>query len=450
MQALTSAQLPLTNQVADAADTKPAASPVATQKSAPRTGTSAAQTTGAASVKAVAPAASAATAATTTPATLGTPPAAAAPGAPEPPVARMLLKPGKSLSISMETEDIVCTNDVDLARRQRESYPDSPEASFIYAVALSRTSRVEDALKEVRRARKLAEKQGGPSYFDKMIDTYEKMLTYYPDDNQVRYHLAWAYYMKAYVLAKYSHLANTSQAKYKEWVAQASKPDEPIAKPGEPITKPGEPITKPGEPITKPGEAVAIAADAEAKNVEAGTKAGSVNSKVADAAAKAGASDAKAGAADAKAGAADAKAGAADVKATASDGKAVVAVAAPNQSESTDVLGNIQKASNTISSASPQAIPQVQKYYRLATAKLDDLLKRDPSDVWARVYRAYLQAEASGDLVAAMSEWEKVREQAPTNPAAYFFLGQGYLKQGNLKECLTNVSKAVALRAIGN
>ncbi len=168
-------------------------------------------------------------------------------GAGEALVPRMILKPGKSLSIGMTTEDIICTNDVDLARKQRESYPDSPEASFIYAVALSRTSHVEDALKEVRRARRLAEKQGGPGYFDKMIETYENMLTYYPNDNQVRYHLAWAYYMKAYVLAKYSHLANTPQAKYKEWVAQASKPGESSTKADEPNTKAGEASTQPNQ-----------------------------------------------------------------------------------------------------------------------------------------------------------------------------------------------------------
>jgi hypothetical protein len=53
-----------------------------------------------------------------------------------------------------------------------------------------------------------------------MIKSYEDMLTYYPDDNQVRYHLAWAYYMKAYVLAKYSH-QNTA---YKEWLDNAKNP----------------------------------------------------------------------------------------------------------------------------------------------------------------------------------------------------------------------------------
>ena len=203
------------NKTLNASAIKPTAVPPSAQ-----TSPTGAQQTAAPSAQSSQPgqptAARAATPSSTPPST----PASALTTTADPPVERMILKPGKSLSIGMATEDIICTNDVDLARKQRESYSDSPEASFIYAVALSRTSHVEDALKEVRRARRLAEKQGGPSYFDKMIDTYEKMLTYYPDDNQVRYHLAWAYYMKAYVLAKYSHLANTPQAKYKEWVAQ--------------------------------------------------------------------------------------------------------------------------------------------------------------------------------------------------------------------------------------
>jgi tetratricopeptide (TPR) repeat protein len=77
-------------------------------------------------------------------------------------------------------------------------------------------------------------------------------------------------------------------------------------------------------------------------------------------------------------------------------------------------------------------------------------LARQPDDVWARVYRAHLQAESSGNIDQAIVEWQKVKEASPLNPAAYFFLGEGYLKKGNLKESLTNVSKAIALRATGN
>lgn len=263
----------------------------------------------------------------------------------EEPVAKVILEPGKALVVNTGFEDIVCTNDVTLARKQRDNFADSPEASFIYAVALSRTCMVEDALKEVRRARKLAEKQGGPAYFDKMIKSYEDMLTYYPDDNQVRYHLAWAYYMKAYVLAKYSH-QNTA---YKEWLDNAK---------------------------------TSTNKDAEETS---GKSTGSVLSD----------------------------------------------------------MTHIQK---TVSSASPQAIPQIQQYYKLALDKLDQVIARDPGDTWARIYRAHLALESSGKLDESIAQWEQAKQQNPNNPAPYFFLGEGFLKQGNLKECLRNVSKAIALR----
>lgn len=287
-----------------------------------------------------------------------------------------LIKPGQSISVSMATEDIVCTNDLALARKQREAYPDSAEASFIYAVALSRTSQVETALQEVRRARKLAEKDGGPAYFDQMIQSYEKMLTYYPEDNQVRYHLAWAYYMKAYLLAKYSGQAAGQNPKYAEWIAQAKKPAEPTP--------------------------------SSTNNTDTSTST-------------------------------------AAAKPETSEKVLAQPAALPSQ-----VLGNLTQIRKDMSQVSPDAVPQVKRYYELALAKLDDLLARQPDDVWARVYRAHLQAESSGNIDQAIVEWQKVKEASPLNPAAYFFLGEGYLKKGNLKESLTNVSKAIALRATGN
>ncbi|MBP6594717.1 MAG: tetratricopeptide repeat protein [Candidatus Obscuribacter sp.] len=287
----------------------------------------------------------------------------------EEPVAKVILAPGKALVVNTGFEDIVCTNDVTLARKQRENFADSPEASFIYAVALSRTCMVEDALKEVRRARKLAEKQGGPAYFDKMIKSYEDMLTYYPDDNQVRYHLAWAYYMKAYVLAKYSH-QNTA---YKEWLDNAKNPPNKDA----------------------------VANKDAAANKDAVAKKDTETNKDAEE----------------------------------STGKS-----------SGSVLSDMTHIQKTVSGASPQAIPQIQQYYKLALDKLDQVIARDPGDTWARIYRAHLALESSGKLDESIAQWEMAKQQNPNNPAPYFFLGEGFLKQGNLKECLRNVSKAIALR----
>lgn len=250
------------------------------------------------------------------------------------PAEKILLKPGQPLSIGMQTEDLVPTDDVELARRQVSAYPDNPEASFILAVALTRTSRVEEALKEVRRARKLADGKGGPTYFDHMIGAYEKMLTYCPEDNRIRYGLAWAYYMKAYLLAQNS-----------KKLAKLQSLQNPIQ--------------------DKPNLSI------------------------------------------------------------------------PH------IEGALEKAA-------PDVVPQIKKYYESALTNLDDLLARKPDDIWARVYRAHLNAEYTGNLEESMAVWRSCRTKHPENPAPYFFLGEGYLKQGNLKECLNNISRAIALRAIGN
>jgi tetratricopeptide (TPR) repeat protein len=266
------------------------------------------------------------------------------------PAPKLLWKPGQSLSLGTDSEDLVPTDDVDLARRQVAAYPDSPEAAFILAVALTRTSHVEEAIKEVQRARRLADKLGGPLYFDKMIGTYEEMLKSYPDDNRVRYGLAWAYYMKAYALASYSRkVARTAAAK------QQSAP-----------------------PTRGPNQ----------WEVAAATGATPLN-------------------------------------------------------ELPHIKGALEKADAT-------AVPEIRKYYESALAKLDELLVQQPDDIWAKVYRAFLNAEYTGNLDEAMGTWRACQAQAPTNPAPYFFLGEGYLRQGNLKECLNHISKAIALRALGN
>jgi tetratricopeptide (TPR) repeat protein len=266
----------------------------------------------------------------------------------------LMLKPGQPLVAGMKTEDIVATYDVALAKEQVAAYPDSPEASFVLAVALTRTSMVEDALQEVRRARKLAEKQGGPAYFDHMINEYEEMLKSYPQDNRVRYGLAWAYYMKAYVL---THYAKANPAKpagisnepnwHSTWVNSLAQPQ-------------AQKLTTSKDTITLVGKQPAPA----------------------------------------------------------------------------------------WAGLPPEIVPQVKLYYESALRNLDDLLAQEPNDMWARAYRAYLKGEYTGNLQDAMAVWNACLAIAPNNPAAYFFLGQGYLKQGNFKECLQNISKAVALRQL--
>lgn len=284
---------------------------------------------------------------------------------------KVLLKPGQPLSLNMAAEDLVPTDNVELARQQALAYPDSAEASFILAVAMSRTSRVEDALKEVRRARRLAEASGGAVYFDKMIASYEEMLKSYPDDNRVRYGLAWAYYMKAYLLAK----------------KNPANPNVPAVSENSPSSP-----------------QVALKQN-WMNNAQAGQVLGMLSPQLAN--------------------------------------KVAAAPGALPASQLPHIKGALELAS-------PSVVPQIKQYYELALKNLDDLLVRTPDDIWARVYRAHLAAEFTGNLEDSMNVWRACQKQAPQNPAPYFFLGEGYLKQGNLKECLNNISRAIALRAVGN
>lgn len=326
------------------------------------------------------------------------------------PAPKMIWKPGESLTTETGTEDIVATYDVNLAQRQLAAYPDSPEASFILAVALTRTSRVEDALKEVQHARKLAASKGGPAYFDKMIASYEQMLVNYPDDNQVRYGLAWAYYMKAYLLAQEARKAAQSDpvAMQKRWLA---------ANPGWVAQHPEFFVAHPEyKSFASGGTAGGGAAGA------AGTTSGAVNDKDV---VKALTGGNPANALSALATAAGSIAG--------------------NQKLPADSLPHIPTA---MEKAGPNERPQIKRYYEQAMQKLDEILLREPDDVWTIVYRAHLKAEYTGDLGEAMATWTKAASKFPNNPAPHFFLGEGYLKEGNLKESINHVSQAISLRAL--
>ena len=59
------------------------------------------------------------------------------------------------LHISTETEDIALTDDINIAKAQVSKYPENPEAHFNLAIALSHTSLVEEAIKELRKTKKL-------------------------------------------------------------------------------------------------------------------------------------------------------------------------------------------------------------------------------------------------------------------------------------------------------
>ena len=366
---------------------------------------------------------------------------------------------GATLSTTTNTEDIVATYDIPLAEKQVAAYPDNPEAMFILAVALTRTSRVEDALSKVQKARRMAQEKGATAYFDKMIDAYEKMLTAYPNDNEARYGLAWAYYMKAYLLAQHSRWVARWKAANPELAARL-----PNATPAASGTAgSGSGATTSDSTQSSTNQAVKTSATGRAAKAQAGQAVSSQDG--AQAAAKTSPAlqpGAKASLAVVPKSQASSNSAGANNQAVVdflsgkinpanmAQGIAQIAGAISSGTSGQPLpLSAIPHIPGALEKAEPADIPQIRKYYELALGKLDEILVREPKDVWSIVYRAHLKAEYTGNLTEAMQTWHHVQSEFPNNPAAYFFLAEGYLKLGNLQESLRHASKAIALRSLG-
>ena len=130
------------------------------------------------------------------------------------------------LQIGTETEDIFLTDDLSIAKAQVLKYPDNPEAHFNLAIALSRTSLVEEAIKELRKTKILIRKPENAGIIDKKINEYKEMLK---DDsnesykNNIRYRLAFSHYLKAYLISKDIQKSKTQKPKSKSLDLLSSK-----------------------------------------------------------------------------------------------------------------------------------------------------------------------------------------------------------------------------------
>jgi tetratricopeptide (TPR) repeat protein len=370
------------------------------------------------------------------------PSAATAGGDDEAAAPKMLLKKGQPIEIGGFVEDIQPTDDIELAKEQALHFPDSAEASFVLAVALTRTSRVEEALAEVRRARRLAQAEGGPAYFDKMIKSYEDMLQN-AEDPRVRYSLAWAYYMKAYLLAQDSRRAmgNPQLAAAQAAAAQAAAAAAQTA-----ATQPGAAAT---QKVTPTSTAAATTHAATATTPTTATPATTTPAEAtASPAATTPANTTVPNLLSAKA-----------EKKKVDPTMAIMLLQGLNpdiakkmaQPESGKMpAAQLPMIPTAIQKAAPSAVPQVHQYYAEALKNLDAVLAKKPDDVWALLYRWHLYAEDTGNLGEAMKQWKEAEHRFPGNPGVQLFLAEGYVKEGNLKEAIMHASKAVFLRGTGN
>ena len=367
--------------------------------------------------------------------------AATAGGADETATPKLLLKKGQPLILGSEQEDVQPTDDVELAKEQALHFPDSAEASFVLAVALTRTSRVEEALAEVRRARRLAQAAGGPAYFDKMIKSYEGMLQD-TEDPRVRYSLAWAYYMKAYLLAQDSRRAMGNPQMAAQAAAAAAAAASAAA------TSTG--AMPPG--VTPAAIAVATPLATTAATMTATPTATSPSSPVAAATSPtAVAVPANTNVPNTVSAKAEKKKVDPTLAMILLQGLNPDIAAKMSQPQSGKMpASQLPMIPTAIQKAAPSAVPQVHLYYAEALKNLDAVLAKKPDDVWALLYRWHLYAEDTGNLGEAMKQWKEAEHRFPGNPGVQLFLAEGYAKEGNLKEAIMHASKAVFLRGTGN
>ncbi len=121
------------------------------------------------------------------------------------PLASLAVDIQDPIQLSTKKEDISLTDDLVIARAQVAKYPENPEAHFNLAIALSRTSLVEEAIKELRRTKLLLRKEENKELIDKKIVEYKEIINSNLDSetvNNVRYRLAFSHYLKAYLINK--------------------------------------------------------------------------------------------------------------------------------------------------------------------------------------------------------------------------------------------------------
>lgn len=229
-----------------------------------------------------------------------------------------------AIQLGTETEDIALTDDLNIARAQVQKYPDNPEAHFNLAIALSHTSLVEEAIKELRKTKLLIRKTGGTEVIDKKINEYKEIIKDKPEDislNNIRYRLAFSHYLKAYLINK--ELKKTENKKTN-------------------------------------------------------------NSFFA---------------------------------------------------EKSLLLDN----KNSL----------IKENLDLSTEHFENLLRINPHDSWAKIYYAFIIAEQMGEINKAKRLWTEVMQEEPNNPAPHFFIGELLIKEGSLKEGITEISQAILLRSLG-
>lgn len=109
--------------------------------------------------------------------------------------------PPATLYMTVSQEGLALINDVDDAYTQLEDYPHDPEAYFLLAMAYSKTAYPERAFLALKKAKKYVRQHPKNfAYFDEKLDEYLVMLKAAPEDANILYRVAFAYFLKGYAV----------------------------------------------------------------------------------------------------------------------------------------------------------------------------------------------------------------------------------------------------------
>lgn len=89
---------------------------------------------------------------------------------------------------------------------------------------------------------------------------------------------------------------------------------------------------------------------------------------------------------------------------------------------------------------------QAADYRLLARKSFQSIVEADPKYVWGYNYLGYLWLE-SGDTDQAMATWRQAIA-IEDNAVAHFLLGQALIRQGNVKDGLTETMTAMRMRGL--
>lgn len=123
------------------------------------------------------------------------------------------LKEGVEFNQGIDQPHLDLITTIDAAKALVASYPNDPKSHFELAAVYSRTNYLEEALKEVKRARDLIIEQNDPGFVLQTIKTYEQYLKKAPNDQLILYRLGLINYLNGYALQKPKYAAIMKNAK---------------------------------------------------------------------------------------------------------------------------------------------------------------------------------------------------------------------------------------------